>query len=222
MKVAKYRKIISQKGFSPIIIILVLVIAGFGILALSKSKNQEKSPIDNNNRPVTKEQPSVTSLMTKYLDKIEELDYTFYYPKDYVKTQSPAKNVPVYYQNSKTTAAFPEFISLEVLSNNKLLEQPTYQTCVAIAEGTRKKGDDEIKVEVAKGLSGLGKGDGCKTITKSKVKGTSDYTVVYDKALYYTEGTNYNFYHVRAAHFASAPQDVISKLESAIDNFTLK
>lgn len=209
MKTAIYKKG-SQKGFSPIFIIIGIVVVAFGAYALLAARGPQKTQ-----STVTEQNQENTSL-DNLLDKVVDTKYVFYYPKGYVKSESGEED-KLTYKNSNSKAVEPESIVLRIQAGSKAI-QPTYNACVKIGEAFRNKGDDEIKAEVV----AMDKNQGCKINSAEKVDGVNDRVVSIRKILWYKNGTDYSSYEAHAFYFENASKDEAKRLGLAIDQFDIK
>lgn len=223
MKTAN-KKLLSQKGLSPIIIVIILAAVGVGAFVLLKGGS-----VTNNNS--SSSQPTQSSQQTspqarEGLDKVEDPAYNFYYPKGYVKgelSQDEAGNKDVLdYKNPKTKATDPEEILLRITKTDKKLIIPAYEQCQKLGETFRQKADDQITAEVARGGLGDGKGVGCKVTVKYQVPGVNDKSDFIEKQLWDSQAQQATIYKVRALYFENASSDQAKILDTAVNEFTLK
>jgi len=200
------RKMFSQKGLSPIVVIVLAAVIGLGAFIFYNNSL--------NNNPQTKPQSKTTSV----LEKIEGPSYVFYYPKDYLKAKLEAENEVLAYQNYNSKAVVPEVIVLRVSPQKEIFAPPTYQGCLGFGETFRTKADDQIKAEVAIGHN---QGHGCKITIVGPIDGINDSTVTIIKYLWFKEGTDYSLYQTRALFYQNASRDQAEILNAAVDSFTL-
>jgi len=197
----------KTKGQSPqktptyVKIILVLVILGVLYFFLKPQNN--------------------VKLTSEDFKTVNETAYTFYYPKNYAQA-SLGEGQVLNYQNQNTKAIEAEVIFLKIESVDSELPTPTYESCLEFAELMRQTADDTIKVEVANGGFGEGNGVGCKISIEMPISGVNDSGMIIQKTLWdKTEGDN-KIYTVRAIYYSNASKDEASKLDLAVDQFTLK
>ena len=208
----------AQEGFSPIITIILVVVA---ILVLLFLLNVGKlfftgTPITTSNQPK----------QGTDFEKIENETYTFYYPKGYVKgelSQSETGEKDILdYKNPSSKATDPEEMLLRMSKANRKLPIPTFDQCQKLGEAFRQKADDQITAEVARGGLGDGKGVGCKVVVKYQVPGVNDKSDFIEKQLWDPQAEQATIYKVRALYFENASSSQAKILESSVDQFTLK
>lgn len=146
-------------------------------------------------------------------DTYETSEFSLFYPKGYIKADPRGSEVIVF-ENSNTVAASPESISLR--TENTSLPEATYQLCQKYGESFQVAKDDEIEARVAI----TGKGTGCEVKQISQVPGVNDRVVNEEKALWYPSSNT--IYKVRAIYFENASRDQAKRLDTAVDQFTLK
>lgn len=210
MKVSE--RIISQKGFSTITVIGVLVIIGVlaaGLLVISGSK-----------KPMLDRGPSFSpkiSGVTEF-EKIEDSSYVFYYPKRYTKSPSQNKEV-LRYINPNTKAVEAESITLTIEPQSERLWRPNFDKCSSIARGfLTKEGDKVVKAEAIFEENSYG----CRIITTIDVTGVNDEVVINSKYLWKTTGDDYSLYHAKALYYANASRGEADRLDLAVNKFKLK
>ncbi len=199
----------NQKGFSPIFIIVAVILVGVSVFFL---KNSQKFTSESSQSPSQSETKVGTGL-----GKEEGDTYTFYYPSGYVKSQIENSEV-LNYKNGSTKAVEPESIFLNIVQNSKRKAAPTLETCSKVAETFRKKSDDEIKSAMVLDTNN----HGCKITTQSKIDGVNDSIVIVEKDLWNKTGNDYSIYSVRAVYYANASKDQAEQLNNAASQFTLK
>ena len=205
----------SQKGFSPILIIVSIVVLGLLAVGALKVKVNNTNPSSSNNNSLVNQKP------IDVLDVTQNETYAFYYPKGYIKEEG--KDYALLYSNPQSKAVVAESVFLYVGKlDQKIAQKPTYEFCKNFAERTfRTKEDDEIKAEVAFGGFGGGKGVGCKIVAISKIDGVNDATVIVEKNLWNEEGSD-TIHRVRAVYYQNASKEQDEILKLAVDMFTLK
>lgn len=199
----------NQKGFSPIIVIVGIIVVLIGLLIYMQISS--KANIS-----------SKQSVGFSDFEKIDSPDYVFYYPKGYIEGGLYQGDM-LAYNNPKTEVAEAESIHLSKQSSARNLSRPSYQFCAQMAENYRAKKDDEIKAEVAFGVSDGSGGVGCKIVAKSKVSDQiNDSAVVVERTLWHDTGSDTNIYTAKAVYFAVASTDQAERLDLAVDQFSLK
>lgn len=217
MKTINDRFEFFQKGFSPIYLIVVIVVVGVAIFAIVNFKGANKiSPVLNQQLvQISSNSPTTNSGIT--LEKIEDKAYVFYYPQGFTRDQlikgDDSQQMVQSYSNAKTGN---EGISLTLELKAKKLSIPNYQDCLTYAEKFREKAEDEIKVETIV----RGREVGCKIVMKQSI-GT-DTRVGFNKRLWKTDGSDDSIYNVDSMYLVNSSKDYAQKIEQAVDQFTLK
>lgn len=208
----KQKRNSSQKGFSPIAIVLtvITVVAILLVVTMSLPKNPQQ--------PSTNQQTNV-SQNDQTLDKVEDQAYVFHYPKGYVK-QNKEGNV-LNYENPNTKATTPESISLKIEETGKTIQAPTPAFCGMLAKQFRIKESDNLTFDVLESEKGI-IGVGCRIIAISKVDGVNDSVVSLNKLMWNPNDQTGKLYKVRALAFEVASKDQSTGLKEAINAFTLK
>lgn len=212
------------KGFFSIkvlLIIVLIVVAGIWIGQKYFNLNFNINFGSNN----TKTKPGLSQNDVKFvtntlLQKVEGDSYIFYYPVDYTKKADVEPPV-IMYENSKSKSPITEWIRFVYSKGDRPIARKTYQECIDFGEQEyRKKADDKITAEVVDTIAGNKSVAGCEIRTASKIPGTDDFSVVINKLVYYENGID--MYAVKAFYLSSAPREITTLLELAIDQFTLK
>lgn len=210
MKSAK--KSSSQKGFSPLYIIIgviVLIVIGFVLFNGQNSKNNPQTT--NGQTPQTQQE-----VANKLFDVAEGQSYIFYYPKGYSKVND--KDYTHFFENSNTKATVPEVIRMSIEESDTLLPPASFKVCNGIGQNRRTSTDQEIKVE----LVDEEKFSGCKVTIDAPVKGVNDSVVSIEEDVWYKEGTDKSIYRVKAVYYSNASEEQALPLSTSINMFTLK
>lgn len=211
----------SQKGFTPIILIVLVPIAIVFAYFFYKNFSHGTPPQIPTTPQIQTNNPIDT--LKKAYDKVEADSYVFYYPKGYVisdpkKDEFVSKNDTLHYQNPNSKAIVPEFIFLQTLKGTKKVPTASFDFCSKFAESIRKSSKEKIDVEIVSDT----KIQGCKIRSTTPVDGVNDAVVSLSKFIYSRDDTDYTTYLVKTLYYSNASKDEAQKLDGAIELFTLK
>lgn len=217
----------SQKGFSPLVIIIIGIVALVLIALLintwvAYSFIQSKTASSNNQLSNQQTQTSTQSIPN--LEKIESNTYTFYYPKSYVKTDKKlpingkaADIVQLYVKDNKSE--IKEGIKLVVERAATRATTPTTESCQELAVfSMRGKLNPKL---VDAGPVDYVKSHGCIILYVASDSNNTKWDY-YEKYLSYKEGSDTYFYDILSAYLANTPQEEQNKIKLAVDSFILK
>lgn len=208
----------SQKGLSPIIIVVILAVIGIGAFVLYNSKTTQNS--QSTSSQTNSRQTEVSSKSIAGLEKIETDKYTFYYPKGYVKTDKelPKGNTDVVYLYLKDNAAKDEGIKMSIEHITTRSETPTTESCQLLAKiSTRGLNPTFVDVRPVDYI----KSHGCViwyTVNDSNNVKWQNYARYFS----YKEGNDTDSYDIRAAYHSDTPEEEQDKIKLSVDNFMLK
>lgn len=214
----------SQKGLSPIYIIVGVVVLAVIAFTFYSSKNLQKtsSPNDQTSR-TTDVGKAVEDRFLTVADKIDTDKYTFYYPKGYVKANPEkdtlVKGYELAYKNPNSRATIPELMLLSIIKNNQKLGIFGYQQCLGFAETKRQSSKEKIEVSVISDE----KFHGCKIKSTDPIDGVNDAAVSMSNFLWLKDQTSdLSIYLVKAVYYANASKDQADILDTTVDSFILK
>lgn len=217
----------SQKGFSPLAIIIIGIVAFVLIVLLinawvSYSSVQSKTAAPNNQ--LSNQQPQTSTQSIPGLEKIETDKHTFYYPKGYVKTD---KELPIEGEESDTVQLYvkdnasnsKEGIKLVIERMATRATTPTNEVCQELAVFLMR-GKLTPKLVDARPVDYV-KSHGCVIwyVASDSNNTKWDY---YEKYLSYKEGSDTYSYDILSAYLANTPQEEQNKIKLAVDSFMLK
>lgn len=204
----------TQKGFSPIIIVIILAIIGVGAFIWKNSSNSTSS---SNTQPANI-QTQIDSKKVSGLEQTENSAYTFYYPKDYAKLDEKRKNDTILFYSSSKAKDSTETISLDVTSMSSRAETPTVEYCQGVAQFVHV-GNKNFRIVDATPVDFI-KSHGCSILyVDDSVQGKLYY---HEKSLWYKEASDLNIYTVVVSYLLTAPQGVREPLDLAVNSFILK
>lgn len=200
----------SQKGFSliGIVIIIIVVIAVLATVAIN---------IPKVNQQITNTQTSQTSSQAiPGLDMVDGSNYTFYYPKGYVKLDKKYSDITVLYYAQPSKANTDEGITLAMDSVSTRMDTPSSESCKETLQFFLRK-TKNVRIVDAKPVDYI-KSHGCDFHTVDD----STKLVSNERNLWFKEGNDLNIYSANARYLVGAPQQEVDNLNLAINNFILK
>ncbi len=217
MKIATYKKI-SQKGLSPIILVVILAVIGLGAFVLySNSKKSPATPSVNNSVSNNQQAQSASESLPG-LTKVEGDVYVFYYPKDYVKSDKDIGDARILFYVPSDRKDTKEGISLAKYSVSTRMETPTSEFCKEFLQFSLRS-TKTVRIVDAKPVAFV-KSHGCDfTYVDDSVPGK---LAVHEKQLWYKEGNNLNGYGSKALYLLTTSQAEKDTIDLAVNNFTLK
>lgn len=211
----KTAKKYSQKGLSPIAIVIILAVLGVGALVFYNSTNQKNTSSNSQQAQVN----SDNNTQQSKLEKIETEKYTFYFPSGYIPSSTkPQASTVLYYSpvNSKDEG-FGLGISLAIQPLQKRITAPSEEFCKEAAQIQAK--NTAAVVVRAKSID-EGQSHGCEFVIAAK--NTKDESIINQKQLWYKEKEDVSIYAVHTLYLGSMPQEEKDNLDSAVEKFTLK
>jgi hypothetical protein len=211
-------KVSLQEGFSPIIIIvgIVVVVGCVALIYSQKAAVVTKPALEISNNP-TYTEADLNNDREKMFDRVDSSSYTFYYPKGYVKDDS-LKDFDLAYKNSNSKAVAPEEIMLNVMKNPQKLSAPDYKGCLAMAEKGRQSSNEKIEVQVIN----QPKFHGCFEKSITPIDGVNDSIVAVFSTLWFKDQTkDKDVYEVRAVYYGNASKSQADLLDLAVEEFAL-
>lgn len=205
--ISRQKWTVSQKGFSPIYIIVGVVVLAIVAFALY-SQNITEYPAQQ-----------VTSQMSEVSNKVDGQTYTFNYPEGYVKKEE--EGYILNYENPNTQATTPETVSLKIEETGKPIQEPTTAYCAMLAKQFRINDSDNITVDVLESEEDI-VGVGCRVVAISQVDGVNDSVVSLNKLIWDPKDQTGKLYKVRALAFENASKEQSTVLREAINSFSLK
>ncbi len=211
----KQKRTLSQKGFSPIYVIVGVVVLAIAVFALY-SKNSQNSSSSNsiiNNDQTQTAQPQAET------DKIEGDTYTFYYPNDFIKLDKKrVADTVLYYGPPPSKASIDEGISLSISFVSKRMDTPSSEFCKEMLQFS-VRGDKNIRIVTAQPVDFI-KSHGCDF---NYVRDYADKKVVFhEKPLWFKEGDDLLIYDVTGSYLTTTSQDQQNSTNDAVDQFILK
>lgn len=217
MKIVNYRK--NAKGLSPIIIIIILAVVGIGgFILYNNSKISQQSL--NNAEPTTSNQtyPQAQDNSEK-VEKIEGKTYTFYIPKNYIKTDEKVGNkatVITYQSPNRTNDKEGMRFFIEPLYSRN--DTPTTEFCTASLQFF-VRGVKNITVAEAKPVDYI-KSHGCEfSYVDTSVE---NRLIAREKKLWFKEGDDINVYGISFFYLNILTQPEKETIDYAVDKFALK
>lgn len=213
----------SQKGFSPLVVIIIGIIVFVLIVLLinawvSYSSIQSKTAAPNNQLSNQQTQTSTQSIPG--LEKIETDTYTFYYPKGYVKSDKDMGSAKVLYYVTDNKKDTKEGITLNMYptTTTTRMETPTSDFCKMFLQFSLR-GVKNVRIVDAKPVD-LIKSHGCDFLyVDDSVPGK---LAAHQKHLWYKEGDNLDGYSSKATYLLTSSQADKETLDQAVNNFKLK
>lgn len=210
-----YKNTLSQKGLSPIVIVIIFAVIGVGAFVFyNNSKSLPITTSVNNSEGTNKQTQSEA---TTGLEKVDGDVYTFYYPKDYIKSDDIGDARILYYvpQDRRDTK---EGISLAKYSVTTRMETPTPDFCKEFLQFSLR-GTKNVRIVDAKPVDFV-KSHGCDfSYVDDSVPGK---LAVHEKQLWYKEGEMLDGYGSKALYLLTSPQSERDVLDLAINSFILK
>lgn len=212
------RNVSAQKGFSPILII-VLIVVGF-VLVYGASVVLRS----NANDTVSMEEGG-SSDDSPF--KIRETDsYVFEYPSNFKETQNPDfKDSKFLYEDPKTTRTNPAFIFLYIKESPEVragdgYRELTLKDCQSDADKNLRSTDQKIvRVNVVSGETYTG----CFQITRTQVPNMDDALIMVEQVLVPLKShAGVSYYMVRGGFFESDHKDIKDAVELSVGDFKLK
>lgn len=212
-----YKKL-SQRGFSPLFVVVGVVILGVIILIAMKQQTpfiQQKSESQVSDQ---------TPINESKLEKIENETYTFYFPKDYIKLDKKRQaDTVLYYAPAPSKASKEEGISLAISFVSTRMDTPSSEFCKEMLQfavgNDRNIRDRNIRIVETKPVDYI-KSHGCDFTYVSD--GTDETVVFHRKPLWFKEGDDLLIYDVTSSYLTKASQEVQDNLNQAVNNFVLK
>jgi len=222
------RRKYTQKGFSPIVIILIIVgvLVGGGILFIRLQKGVDQTRVTSTREG--KDSPASTQNTENLLEKVETQKYVFYYPKKFTANQS-YQQATLYYTHSNIQADYAKIgygialITEELKSRAKV---PNYDVCNGLAKFMYS---DEPTFKMLKINSfDLEKTHGCEVLASNSIDGDENGKKLRDEVIHktriqwYKAGDDLNLYYVQARYFVTEPKELTEALDLAVDKFVFK
>lgn len=211
-----------QKGLSPIVVVITLAVLGIGAFVLYNSKVSQ-NPQSTNQQISNNQQTQTSSESIPGLEKIETDAYTFYYPKEYVKTNKELQKsngievAQLYLKDN--TSKLGQGVRLSIVSMTTRPKTPTDESCRLLSKFATRGMTNPTIVD-ARPVDYI-KSHACiiwYLVTDSNnIKWNR-----YEKYISYKEGSDINSYELEAAYLSDTPQDEQEKMRLAVDSFKLK
>lgn len=216
------QKYFLQKGLSPIAIIIIVLVVGL-IAFVIYSKNTKTAVIQEQSQVNLNNSQSINDSFSRITENIETDEYTFYYPKGYIKADPEeddlVKGYELAYKNSKSTAVFPELILLNVMNNNQKLGAVDHEKCKKISETRRQSTNEVIEVRVINDE----KFQGCQFKSTDPIDGVNDAVVSIQNWIWLKDQTNNtSVYVVKGSYYENASKDQSNIINTVVDSFVLK
>lgn len=214
MKTAQ-KKDFTPKGFSPIVIVVVLAVIGVGIFAIYNLKTKQNPTPASQQTSVNQQTAQANKQNNQKLAEAETDAYIFYYPENYVEMTKAGKDMLGYtqaYHNPNSKSQFSDNIFLKITKENKKLGAFNFKQCEGFAESNRKSTNEKIEVTVVNDPVE----NGC------EITSTDEYNLVTKQKLVWSKDPNdLNVYTVKGMYQADDSNQG-DNINLAITAFTLK
>lgn len=215
MKFAKNSKKISQKGLSPIIIVIILAVIGVGAFLLYNSKNSQ-NPSANNQQ--TQTYPQAQDNLGK-VEKMEGKSYTLYFPRGYTKVDEKVvnKSTVITYQNPNRTND-KEGMRLIIEPLYSRLDTPSTEFCKESLQFSLRATKNVTIVE-AKPVDYV-ESHGCESLYIDT--SVDNRLTAHEKNLWYKKGNDINAYQLSFFYLNNLTQQEKETIDFAVEKFALK
>lgn len=215
-------KTAHEKGFSPLVIIIVGIVVFILIVLLinawvSYTSIQSKTAASLSNNQLSNQQTTQASTQNNQkLAEVESDAYIFYYPENYVEMTAEGKDTLGYtlaYHNPNSKSPFSDNIFLKIKKQNKKLGVLNFKQCEELAENNRQSTNEKIEVSVVNNPLE----NGC------EITSTDEYNLVTKQKLVWSKDPNdLNVYTVKGVYDADDSKDQGGWINLAITAFMLK
>lgn len=218
---AAHRKNLSQKGLSPIIIIIVLAVIGVGAFVLYNNSKQTSTPTSTNNSANSQRTQTYPQAQdnSEKVEKVESNSYTFYYPKGYTKVDEKVVNqatIITYQSPNKTNDKEGMRFVIEPLYSR--METPSSEVCKEFLQFSLRR-TKNVTIIDAKPVDYV-KSHGCEFhYVDTSVEGR---LIAHEKSLWFKEGDDIKTYTLSFFYLNTLYQQEKETIDFAIDKFALK
>lgn len=226
MEVNKFK---SQKGFSPVLLIILIPAV---VLFLLFSFSVIKIMVNPQEKQGEQQGGLSVEVATNDPDKVEGNNYIFYYPKGYINNQPNQEPKEILFYSRPDNPYLKEGMGIS-LFNDKDYKRPlnlTAETCALMAKNIVKNSlNPQNKTINSAEMVEDQRSWGCQIFITTKIGGSlgggqelQDEIHLHDKYMWYKVGSDDSLYLVEAKYFASLPKEEVDALFVAVDKFSLK
>lgn len=212
-------KHLSQKGLSPIIIVVILAVIGLSVFVFYNNNSKKPPASTSINNSVSNNQPTQqTSETIEGLDEVATPSYVFYYPKGYVKSDKDIGSAKVLYFVAESKKDTREGISLNMYPVTTRMETPSSEFCMEFLQFALRA-NKNLRITETKSVDFV-KSHGCDWLyVDDSVPGKF---AVHEKQLWYKEGEDLSGFGAKATYLLTSTQSERDVLDLAVNNFILK